>query len=102
MQNNISDYSRFFITRSAFSFREYSVGETLTYICFDSTLGVDAGPSNKIEYKCKHETPYILGEYDTPKDDGLWPVCQRKTTTVKPGKMRNVPVYSRIFVQELK
>ena len=59
------------LSHRVFSFREYTVGETLTYICFDSTLGVDAGPSNKIEYKCKHETPYILGEYDIPKEDGL-------------------------------
>ena len=77
----------------SFSFREYSAGETLTYICFDSTLGVDAGSSNKIEYQCKHDRQYALGEYDVPKEDELWPVCQPKTTTVKPGKKRNEVVY---------
>ena len=64
-------------------------GESLTYTCLDSTLGVSEGPSNKISYMCKHDKPYVLGDYDTPQKEELWPVCQRKTTTVKPGMICN-------------
>ena len=67
--------------------RQYKTGWTLTYICFDSTQGVDAGTKNKIEYECKHDIPYVLGKYDVPKQDELWPLCETKTTTVMPGEI---------------
>ena len=66
--------------------REYIEGESLTYVCLDSTLGVSSGPSAKIQYKCIHDIPYSLGYYDVPEDEKLWPTCVRKTTTVAPGK----------------
>ena len=91
----------FFLLVVTFDCREYVAGETLTYACLDSTLGVDAGPSNKIEYNCKHDRAYVLGDYDVPKEDDLWPICQSRTTTVVPGKMRNRFIFIIIFLEML-
>ena len=66
--------------------REYSVGEFVTYMCLDSTLGENGGYLNKVSFECKHDIPYVLGEFNVPKNDDRWPVCQSKTTTIIPGK----------------
>ena len=58
----------------------------MTYFCLDSTLGVSSGPYPQVKYKCTHDIPYKLGYYDVPKEEKLWPICERKTTTVAPGK----------------
>ncbi len=52
------------------------------YVCSDATLGVESGPSPFFKVKC-----LVSKKYDVPKPpDTLWPVCRKKTTTVKPRK----------------
>ena len=67
--------------------KEYWEGEDLYYDCIDTSLGADANSSNFKKYKCIADKP--TGRYNTPRDEHSheeWPICQPKTTTVKPGK----------------
>lgn len=59
-------------------------GEHIAYMCLDSTLGVDAGSSNIIEFKCINAEP--RGRYDMPLDNQTWPQCMKRTTTIKSRK----------------
>ena len=66
--------------------QEFWEGEDLYYECIDTSLGVDANSSNFKMYKCIADKP--LGRYNTPRVNHSyeeWPICQPKTTTVKPG-----------------
>ena len=66
--------------------QEFWEGEDLYYECIDASLGVDANSSNFKMYKCIADKP--LGRYNTPRVNHSyeeWPICQPKTTTVKPG-----------------
>ena len=47
---------------------------------------IDASADNYKKYKCKKRTP--RGMYNTPREElnETWPICQPKTTTVKPRK----------------
>ena len=56
-------------------------------MCLDSTLGENGGYLNQVSFECKHDIPYVPGEFNLPKNDDRWPVCQSKTTTVMPGKL---------------
>ena len=66
--------------------QEFWEGEDLYYECIDTSLGVDANSSNFKMYKCIADKP--IGRYNTPRVNHSyeqWPICQPKTTTVKPG-----------------
>ena len=67
---------------------EYWEGDELYYECIDTTLGIDASADNFKKYKCKIDKP--KGRYNTPRTEPpwneTWPICQPKTTTVKPRK----------------
>ena len=65
---------------------EYWEGKELIYICRDPSFGVDASANNTKKYKCKRDKP--KGRYNTPRAEfnETWPICQPKTTTVKPRK----------------
>ena len=62
--------------------REYWYNETITYLCKDPVLGLDKSAQNRIDYRCLELYP--AGNYSTPTQDDLWPVCETRTTTVKP------------------
>ena len=65
---------------------EYWENEELYYMCIDPEFGVDASADRMKKYKCKKDKP--KGRYNTPRLElnETWPVCQTKTTTVKPRK----------------
>ena len=65
---------------------EYWENEELYYMCIDSEFGVDASADRMKKYKCKIDKP--KGKYNTPRLElnETWPICQTKTTTVKPRK----------------
>lgn len=81
---------------------EYWEGQELIYICTDSTLGVDASADNFKRYKCRRDEP--KGRYSTPRTElnETWPICQKKTTTVKPrskGFFASCTFHENIFLQ---
>ena len=49
------------------------------YICQDTTLGVDRGPSEYFQVACNEE-----GNYEVPKKVRDWPICMIRTTTMSP------------------
>ena len=70
--------------------QEFWEGQELRYICQDPSLGADASADNFKIYKCKRDVP--KGRYNTPRVElnETWPICQPKTTTVKPRKLKKV------------
>eukprot|EP00094_Tigriopus_californicus_P010586 TCALIF_10213-PA protein Name:"Protein of unknown function" AED:0.03 eAED:0.03 QI:9/0.8/0.81/1/1/1/16/76/1266 len=57
-------------------------GDHIAYMCLDSSLGVNAGSSNYIEFKCINDEP--RGRYDMPLANQTWPQCMKRTTTIEP------------------
>ena len=49
------------------------------YICQDTSLGVDRGPSEFFKVQCNPD-----GYYDVPKNVRDWPICMARTTTMSP------------------
>ena len=64
--------------------KEYWFNETITFLCKDPLLGLDKSARNRIDYRCLELYP--AGNYSIPESSDLWPVCETRTTTVKPGK----------------
>ena len=65
--------------------REYWQYETLTYLCNDEELGLEASNNITIEYSCDHYYP--VGNYTAPQKELDWPNCMERTTTIKPRKL---------------
>ena len=65
---------------------EYWYNQTITYLCKDPTLGLDKSARNRIDYRCLELYP--AGNYSIPESSDLWPVCETRTATVKPGKAK--------------
>jgi hypothetical protein len=63
-------------------FSEYWIDQFIYYGCTDKTMGVDAGDSPTIAFKCVVSEP--TGRYETPNENETWPSCLKRTTTVKP------------------
>ena len=55
------------------------------YVCNDTSLGVDKGPSEFLNVLCQCDEATGACSYDVPPD-GEWPRCKSRTTTVSPGK----------------
>ena len=64
---------------------EYWQYETLTYLCNDEELGLEASNNITIEYSCDHYYP--VGNYTAPQKELDWPNCMERTTTIKPRKI---------------
>ena len=54
------------------------VGQFANYICKDTTLGTDSGPSEYFKVQCIAENTF-----DLPTEYG-WPICLPRTTTIPP------------------
>ena len=65
--------------------REYWQYETLTYLCNDEELGLEASNNITIEYSCDHYYP--VGNYTAPQKELDWPNCMERTTTIKTRKI---------------
>ena len=77
--------------------REYWQYETLTYLCNDEELGLEASNNITIEYSCDHYYP--VGNYTAPQKELDWPNCMERTTTIKPRTiLRYLLIIRNIFV----
>ena len=79
-KNTLKSMFHFFLSS------EYWEKEFVTYQCNDTSLGLDQGDSVSIGYRCISDNP---GRYAVPRPEKneTWPVCLKRTTTVKPREL---------------
>ncbi len=62
--------------------KEYWEGESIKYVCNDTTLGIDRNDTTEKTFQCLIDEP--TGRFAVPKNGSEWPACLKRTTTPHP------------------
>ena len=66
-----------------------AVGKFGKYRCINGVFGVDKGDSDIYEVECiNDDDDDNAGKYDFKDRDYYWPICETKTTTISPSKIK--------------